>query len=162
MSSVCVVVMFRSNISYSTVMPKRLWITKDAGKSLPSLLWTIKPERTLMGFLPQSHLLHLDLIGPILSHTHLTYRRDCGHPQYGIKVSYQVMNRAYYKNTAINPMGIAAAVRMEAAIATAQWVRYCFLLAGSSWNSNVRGSIINSKWTNGCNSSCCKRTMKIV
>jgi len=47
-------------------MPKRPWITKDAGKNLPSLLWTIKPERTLTGFLPQNHLLHLCVIGPKL------------------------------------------------------------------------------------------------
>lgn len=37
----------------------------------------------------------------------------------GDQVSDQVMNRGYDKNTAINPMGISTAVRMEAAIATA-------------------------------------------
>jgi hypothetical protein len=40
-------------------------------------------------------------------------------PRCGIKVSGQVMKRAYDKNTALNPIGIATAVRMKAAMATA-------------------------------------------
>jgi hypothetical protein len=40
-------------------------------------------------------------------------------PRCGIKVSGQVMKRAYDNKTALNPMGIATAVRMEAVMATA-------------------------------------------
>jgi len=40
-------------------------------------------------------------------------------PRCGIKVSGQVMNRAYDNNTALNPMGIATAVRTKPAMATA-------------------------------------------
>jgi hypothetical protein len=40
-------------------------------------------------------------------------------PRCGIRVSGQVMNRAFDNKTAFIPMGIATAVRMKAAMATA-------------------------------------------